>query len=110
MMYWSATSNALGTVDSAIARNAAGVLEVNSSVAGTYRDLKLRNLLAGGGNGSYVQTPSMAFADLAAAATAGQGARAFISNGASAVFGVAAAGGGANKVPVYSDGTNWIVG
>lgn len=58
----------------------------------------------------YVTTPAVAFAALTAAATAGKGARAFINDGAGTVFGVAAAGGGANNVPVYSDGTNWIVG
>ena len=31
--------------DIALARNAAGVLEVNSGTAGTWRDLKLRNLI-----------------------------------------------------------------
>ena len=58
----------------------------------------------------YVLTPAVAFAALVAAATAGAGARAFINDGAGAVFGVAAAGGGALNVPVYSDGTNWLVG
>lgn len=62
------------------------------------------------GKGSYVQTGGMTFANLAAAATAGAGARSFITDGAANVYGVAAAGGGALKIPVYSDGANWIVG
>jgi hypothetical protein len=33
------------TMDAGIARNAAGVLEVNNGSAGTYRDVRLRNLL-----------------------------------------------------------------
>jgi hypothetical protein len=38
------------------------------------------------------------------------GARAFITDGSTATFAATVAGGGANKVPIYSDGTNWKVG
>jgi hypothetical protein len=38
------------------------------------------------------------------------GARAFITNGSTATFGATVAGGGANFVPVYSDGVVWKVG
>jgi hypothetical protein len=52
-------------------------------------------------------------ANLPAAATVGAGGTAFVTD-ANTTFilglGVAVVGGGANKVPVYSDGTNWIVG
>lgn len=42
---FAATGNAYtGTVDTAIKRNAAGVLEVNNGTSGSYRDLILRNL------------------------------------------------------------------
>jgi len=88
------------TLDAGFSRGAAGLVDVTNGTANTYRDLKLRNL---------INNPSK-FAGLTDAATAGKGARAFINDGAGAVFGVAAAGGGANNVPVYSDGTNWIVG
>lgn len=98
---WSSVGGAgQASADTALSRNAAGVVEVNSGTAGTYRDLRARNLITNPGK----------FAALVDAATAGKGARAFINDGAGAVFGVAAAGGGANNVPVYSDGTNWIVG
>jgi hypothetical protein len=96
--------------DVALKRNAAGVVEVDSGTGGTYRDLKLRNLLAGGGNGSYVQTPSMTVANLASASTAGAGARAFVTDATATTFLSTVAGGGANKVPVVSDGTNWLIG
>ena len=99
-----------GSSDSGLARNAAGVVEVNSGTAATYRDLKLRNLLAAGGNGSYVQTPSMTVANLAAAGTAGAGARAFVTDATATTFLSTVAGGGSNKVPVVSDGTNWLIG
>jgi hypothetical protein len=36
------------TIDIAAGRNAAGIMEVNSGVAGTYRDLKLREIFATG--------------------------------------------------------------
>jgi hypothetical protein len=49
-------------------------------------------------------------ATLPSAATAGIGARAFVSDATLAVFASTVAGGGANKVPVYSDGTNWKIG
>ena len=38
------------------------------------------------------------------------GARAFIPDGSTATFAATVAGGGANKVPVYSDGAVWKVG
>ena len=47
---------------------------------------------------------------LPSAATSGVGARAFVSDATATTFASAVAGGGANKVPVYSDGTNWRVG
>ncbi len=96
---WTA-GNATAAADTAIHRDSAGVAAVDNGTAGTYRDLKLRNL---------INNPST-FAGLTAAATAGAGARAFINDGAANVYGVAAAGGGALKIPVYSDGANWIVG
>ena len=47
---------------------------------------------------------------LAAAATAGLGARAFVTDALAPTFGSTVAGGGAIASPVYSDGTNWKVG
>jgi hypothetical protein len=48
--------------------------------------------------------------DLPSAADSGVGARAFVTDSSVATFGSTVAAGGANKVPVYSDGTNWKVG
>jgi hypothetical protein len=53
---------------------------------------------------------SVAGTPLPSAATAGVGARAFVSDATLNTFGSTYAGGGANKVPVYSDGTNWLIG
>jgi hypothetical protein len=57
-----------------------------------------------------VKTTPVTYANLPAATSAGAGARAFITDGSTTTFGATVAGGGANKVPVYSDGTNWKVG
>lgn len=56
---------------------------------------------------------SYTVATLPVASTIGAGGRAFITDGSTTFIlglGLLAVGGGANKVPVYSDGTNWIVG
>lgn len=60
-----------------------------------------------------VRTLPVALASLPTASDAGMGARAFITDGSTTLalgIGATAAGGGSNKVPVYSDGTNWRLG
>lgn len=49
-------------------------------------------------------------ATLPSATTAGVGARAFVSDATATTFASIVAGTGANKVPVYSDGTDWRIG
>lgn len=49
-------------------------------------------------------------ATLPSAVTSGVGARGFVSDATATTFASNVVGGGANKVPVYSDGTNWKVG
>ena len=56
-----------------------------------------------------VQTTSRTFAQLPNAVGL-TGGRAFITDGSTATFGATVAGGGSNKVPVYSDGAVWKVG
>jgi hypothetical protein len=56
-----------------------------------------------------VQTQPSTFAQLPNAVGL-TGGRAFITDGSTATFGATVAGGGANKVPVYSDGAVWKVG
>lgn len=58
----------------------------------------------------FVKTLSTVVASLPSAATATAGARAFVTDALTPTFGSAVVGLGAVKVPVYSDGTNWIVG
>lgn len=57
-----------------------------------------------------IGTGSTVVASLPAAATAGAGARAFVTDATATTFHSTVAGGGSNKVPVCSDGTNWLIG
>ena len=54
--------------------------------------------------------PIYVVADLPSAADAGVGARSFVTDATGPTCGATVVGGGAVKVPVYSDGTNWKVG
>ncbi len=58
-------------------------------------------------------TVAFLVSDLPSASTAGEGARSFVTDSdtaASGNFASTFAGGGANSVPVYSDGTVWRIG
>lgn len=57
-----------------------------------------------------VRTHGVTVAGLPTAATAGAGARAFVTDANATTFASIVADGGANRVPVYSDGTNWRIG
>lgn len=60
-----------------------------------------------------VLTGVFTVATLPSAATVGQGSRAFVTDANTTIIlglGTTVVGGGANSVPVYSDGTNWIIG
>lgn len=50
------------------------------------------------------------FANLPSAVISGVGSRSFVTDSSVNAFNTTVAGGGANKVPVFSDGTNWKVG
>jgi hypothetical protein len=85
-----------GTIDAfpAIARDGAGIKFTGAAAGLT----------------SHIKVPAVAVASLPVAATAGVGARAFVNDALSPVFGNAVANGGSAKVPVYSDGSAWYVG
>ena len=57
-----------------------------------------------------IQTTPVVVASLPAAATAGSGARAFVSDANDTAFNAIVAGSGANNLPVFSDGTDWRIG
>lgn len=58
----------------------------------------------------YINNGTTTVSGLPAASTAGAGARAFVTDATATTFASTVAGGGANSVPVYSDGTNWKIG
>ena len=59
---------------------------------------------------SYIKTQTTTVAGLTTAATAGAGARSFVTDADSTAFGNTAVGGSTNSVPVWSDGTVWKIG
>lgn len=71
----------------------------------TFRAALLVNWLLG--NAAH---PVCEVADLPTAAAVGAGARGFVTDASATTFASVVAGGGANGVPVYSDGTNWRIG
>jgi hypothetical protein len=75
-------------------------------VSGSGDALLTGNLSAG----SYIKTTTSTVAGLPAANAAGAGARAFVTDANATTFASTVSGGGANAVPVYSDGTNWKIG
>ena len=117
----SATSNAYNLYMSGSAKN---YLAGNTGIGNTMPDATLA--VTGTANisgvvtlgstlttASYSKTTATTVGSLVAAATAGAGARSFVTDStvvASGNFGAIVAGTGANPVPVYSDGTNWRIG
>lgn len=57
----------------------------------------------------WIINPPVTVAELPAA-TVGAGVKAFVTDANATTFASIVAGGGANGVPVYSDGTNWRIG
>lgn len=57
-----------------------------------------------------IKTAVKTVATLGAAATVGAGARSFVTDATVTTFASVVAGGGANAVPVYSDGVAWRIG
>ena len=57
-----------------------------------------------------VKTTAVTVSQLPSAATVGAGARAFVTDANSTTFNAAAVGGGANNMPVFSNGTGWFIG
>lgn len=92
--------------------------DVQNSIAigaGTVTDKDNQAVL---GNSSVVETivrgvtrhTTFAVSALPSAATVGAGSRAFVTDANAATFNSVVASGGANKVPVFSDGTAWRIG
>lgn len=86
------------TPDTAISRSAAGVLAVGTGAQGS---------VAGQIYAATVRTGQTTVAGLPSAATAGTGARAFVTDATACTFATAVVGGGSTACPVYSDGSTW---
>ena len=105
------TWNAGATTFTAVLMN---VTDTSSTAGSNLLDLQVGGVSKASVNkAGYFRTAGFTVAALPAAATAGAGARAYVTDGsvvAAGNFGTIVAGGGANGVPVYSDGTNWRIG
>lgn len=101
---FSSIASVTGTVDAALRRSSAGVVDVDNGTAGQFRDLRLRNLTASGlitlGTYTVATLPS---------ASANAGAIAQVTDSSVTTNGSAVAGGGSNRVMVFSTGTTWDV-
>ena len=85
------------SADVGLARDSAGVLAITDGSTGT----------------GYLKLIPTTVGALTAAATVGAGTKAFVTDSTSTLsshHGQAVVGGGSHFVPVFSDGTNWIVG
>lgn len=72
--------------------------------------LKTENAGTGSARLLVVNTGTTTVASLPSAATMGAGAISMVTNALTPAFGSNVVGGGAVTTPVYSDGTNWVVG
>jgi hypothetical protein len=88
----SATGNAVGTIDTGLSRNAAGVVEVNNGTAGQSGVLLLRG---------------RTFANLPASPVAGM--MATVTDSTTTTWGATITGTGANTVLAFYNGSNWTV-
>jgi hypothetical protein len=86
-----------GNYDTAIARTAAKVVEVNSGTAGTY-------------TGTALVLGPQTVAQLPTCSSTTKGARATATDATSTTFLATLTGSGANIVPAFCNGTNWLIG
>jgi hypothetical protein len=94
---FTSTSDITSTVDAGFTRDSAGVVKLTDGSTGT----------------GYLKLIPTTVGALTAAATVGAGTKAFVTDSTSTMsshHGQAVVGGGNNFVPVFSDGTNWIIG
>jgi hypothetical protein len=85
--------------------------------AGTTPNLKMTRAAAGfmkvtdnSTGASGVGTNPVTVASLPAASSTYKGQRAFVTDATATTFASTVSGGGANNVPVYCDGSNWLIG
>jgi hypothetical protein len=91
------TGAALTTVDTGLARNAAGIVEVNNGTAGSFRDMKVRTITHNG----YT---------VAGLPTGVAGMTAYVTDGTAALaWGATVTGGASTKYLVWYNGVSWTV-
>lgn len=95
--------------------NVSGNIAVTNANLGnllTANFASINNNLTATGNviAAVVKTVPVTVTNLPAAANVGAGARAFVTDADSTTFNDPVVGGGANSVPVFSDGSDWYVG
>lgn len=94
-----------------IALSVANAAQPNITSVGTLTSLTVSgNASANYTISSVSKTTPVTVASLPAAGLAGAGARAFVTDANSTTFNAAAAGGGSNIMPVFSNGTGWFIG
>jgi len=99
LVRWTNSTSTGATVDLSLYRASSGLLEINNGTAGTYRDLILRRS----------QHNGVTVADLPTAAAGNAGSIQYVTDANATTIGTTVAGGGANTVLVWSNGTNWRI-
>lgn len=95
----STTTMGSGATDTALRRSAAGVFAIDNGTSGQYRDLITRK----------TQGTVVAVASLGTCNAGAEGTRWAVNDALTPVSLATVVGGGSVHVPVYCDGTNWIV-
>jgi hypothetical protein len=91
---------------------------INPNITIDFQSIRLSNTLSVTGNltagnistAGIVKMGVFVTGNIPAAATAGAGAKVFVTDATANTFGTAYVGGAANAVPVWSDGTAWYIG
>lgn len=101
---WGSNTDASAATTTVIVQESAGCAAVLNIVGGSYRDFKARDITASGlmcaGTYTVATLPS-------ASANAGKFSQ--VTDSSVTTFGSTVAGGGSTRVPVFSNGTNWVV-
>jgi hypothetical protein len=83
-----------------------GSSQPNITTVGTLGNI----VVSGNTTTKYFKSTVLVTGNIGSASTLGAGTRAFVSDATSTTFAAAYTGGGANNVPVYSDGSAWRIG
>lgn len=122
---WSSTSASdSGSYDTCLGRVSSGLVEITNCTVNTWRDMMQRATYYGGSGATtsaYLTNFGMALmtrtgaggsptvSQLTACSASGQGAWTFVTDSNTSTYGATVAAGGANKVMIWCNGTNWTV-